>query len=64
MALQIRERLDRRPRLGDEQAVEAAVAFALRWRGRPTDAEPGPEGLDLDPDDARRLDADLASFDR
>ena len=36
---------------------------ALRWRGRrdETDAEAGPE---LDPDDQRRLDADLAAFDR
>jgi cytochrome c-type biogenesis protein CcmH len=38
-------------------------AVALRWRGRPA-ADPGPAGPDLDPDDARRLDADLAAFDR
>ena len=36
---------------------------ALHWRGRRGDDEPEP-GDDLDPDDARRLDADLASFDR
>jgi len=36
---------------------------ALRWRGRRDGPEPeaGPE---LDPDDRRRLDADLAAFDR
>jgi len=38
---------------------------ALRWRGRredePDEAAAGP---DLDPDDRRRLDADLAAFDR
>jgi cytochrome c-type biogenesis protein CcmH/NrfF len=35
---------------------------AVRWRGRPDSAEPA--GPELDPDDARRLDADLAAFDR
>ena len=38
---------------------------ALRWRGRrgdePGDAADGPE---MDPEDRRRLDADLAAFDR
>ena len=38
---------------------------ALRWRGSPSgepdEADAGPE---LDPDDRRRLDADLAAFDR
>ena len=37
-------------------------AVALRWR-RPGEPEPAAEG-ELDPDDARRLDADLAAFDR
>ena len=36
---------------------------ALRWRGRP-DEEPVEDGPDLDPEDRRRLDADLAAFDR
>jgi cytochrome c-type biogenesis protein CcmH/NrfF len=36
---------------------------ALRWRGRP-DEEPAADGPDLDPEDRRRLDADLAAFDR
>jgi len=36
---------------------------ALRWRGRRED-EPVAEGPDLDPDDRKRLDADLAAFDR
>jgi cytochrome c-type biogenesis protein CcmH len=36
---------------------------ALRWRGRRED-EPADDEPDLDPDDRRRLDADLAAFDR
>ncbi len=36
---------------------------AVRWRGRREDDEPEP-GDDLAPDDARRLEADLAAFDR
>ena len=36
---------------------------ALRWRGRP-DEEPVADGPDLDPEDRRRLDADLAAHDR
>jgi cytochrome c-type biogenesis protein CcmH/NrfF len=36
---------------------------AVRWRGRPED-EPAAEGPDLDPEDRKRLDADLAAFDR
>jgi len=36
---------------------------ALRWRGR-RDDEPAAEGPELDPDDRRRLDADMASYDR
>ena len=36
---------------------------ALRWRGRP-DEEPAAEGPELDPEDRRRLDADLAAHDR
>jgi cytochrome c-type biogenesis protein CcmH len=37
-----------------------------RWRRRagPGDGDDGPVGPDLDPDDARRLDAELAAFDR
>jgi len=38
---------------------------ALRWRGRRDDDGPdADDGPDLDPDDRRRLDADLAAFDR
>ena len=41
----------------------ALVAFtALRWRARPGAAEAGEPALD--PDDARRLDDELAAFDR
>ena len=36
---------------------------ALRWRGR-RDEEPAADGPELDPEDRRRLDADLAAFDR
>ena len=36
---------------------------ALRWRGWP-DEEPVADGPDLDPEDRRRLDADLAAHDR
>ena len=36
---------------------------ALRWRGRRDGPEPD-AGPELDPDDQRRLDADLAAFDR
>ena len=38
---------------------------ALRWRGRRDDEpEPAADGPDLDPDDRRRLDADMAAYDR
>ena len=40
----------------------AGVA-AVRWRGRRDGPEPE-HGPELDPDDQRRLDADLAAFDR
>jgi cytochrome c-type biogenesis protein CcmH len=50
--------------------LAAAAAFALvaltarRWRrARPVDADE-PDDAGLDPDDARRLDAELAAFDR
>ena len=36
---------------------------ALRWRGRRSE-EPAADGPELDPEDRRRLDADLAAFDR
>ena len=38
---------------------------ALRWRGRrEEDPDEGDDGPELDPDDRRRLDADLAAYDR
>jgi cytochrome c-type biogenesis protein CcmH len=37
---------------------------ALRWRGRREEEPAADEGPELDPDDRRRLDADLAAFDR
>jgi cytochrome c-type biogenesis protein CcmH len=36
---------------------------ALRWRGR-RDDEPAADGPELDPEDRRRLDADMAGYDR
>jgi cytochrome c-type biogenesis protein CcmH len=44
-------------------ALLGVGVVALRWRGR-RDDEPAAEGPELDPDDRRRLDADLAAFDR
>jgi cytochrome c-type biogenesis protein CcmH len=44
-------------------ALVGVGVAALRWRGR-RDEEPAEDGPDLDPDDRRRLDADLAAFDR
>ena len=38
--------------------------LALRWRGRRDAAPAGPGGELLDDDDERRLDAELAAFDR
>ena len=37
---------------------------AVRWRGNRSGEETAAEGPELDPDDRRRLDADLAAFDR
>jgi cytochrome c-type biogenesis protein CcmH/NrfF len=46
-------------------ALLGVAVAALRWRGRREEDEPDAgEGPDLDPDDRRRLDADLAAFDR
>ena len=42
-------------------AALAVALLARRWRRSP---EPAPEAGDLDPEDARRLDAELAAFDR
>jgi cytochrome c-type biogenesis protein CcmH len=44
-------------------ALGGVIVLTRRWRagGR---AEPAAIGPELDPDDARRLDADLAAFDR
>ena len=37
---------------------------ALRWRGRREDEPVQDDGPELDPEDRRRLDADLAAYDR
>ena len=37
---------------------------ALRWRGRREDEPAEDDGPELDPEDRRRLDADLAAYDR
>jgi cytochrome c-type biogenesis protein CcmH len=44
-------------------ALGGVLLLWRRWRG-PDDRDPGPAGPDLDPEDRRRLDAELASFDR
>jgi cytochrome c-type biogenesis protein CcmH len=44
-------------------ALLGIAGVAVRWRRSPDAVEPAPED-DLDPADARRLDADLAAFDR
>jgi cytochrome c-type biogenesis protein CcmH len=52
------------PVLAALAALALVVVTARRWRGtRPAAAEPGPD-RGLDPEDARRLDAELAAFDR
>jgi cytochrome c-type biogenesis protein CcmH len=52
------------PVLAALAALALVVLTARRWRGtRPPDAEAGGDPA-LDPDDARRLDAELAAFDR
>ena len=49
---------------GTAVAGGLGVGFAaLRWRGQ-RDEEPAADGPELDPEDRRRLDADLARFDR
>jgi cytochrome c-type biogenesis protein CcmH len=45
-------------------ALVGVGVAALRWRGRREDEPAADEGPELDPDDRRRLDADLAAFDR
>jgi cytochrome c-type biogenesis protein CcmH len=44
-------------------ALLAVILLSRRWRSGRGAAEPAPAGA-LDPEDARRLDADLAAFDR
>jgi cytochrome c-type biogenesis protein CcmH len=44
-------------------ALGGVILLTRRWRGGGRD-EPTAVGPDLDPEDARRLDADLAAFDR
>jgi len=54
------------PILAALAALAAVVLVARRWRRRGSGGPPGaaPGGPRLDPDDARRLDAELAAFDR
>jgi cytochrome c-type biogenesis protein CcmH len=52
------------PVLAALAALALVVLTARRWRaGRPAQPEAGADAA-LDPDDARRLDAELAAFDR
>jgi cytochrome c-type biogenesis protein CcmH len=54
------------PVLAALAALALVVLIARTWRGRGAAAAPGAAGDDagLDEDDARRLDAELAAFDR
>ena len=54
------------PILAALAALAAVVLVARRWRRRGSGGPPGaaPGGPGLNPDDARRLDAELAAFDR
>jgi cytochrome c-type biogenesis protein CcmH len=45
-------------------ALVAGGLAALRWRGKRGPDDPAAAQAELDPEDARRLDADLAAFDR
>ena len=45
-------------------ALAGVGVAALRWRARPPAAAPAEEGPELDPADARRLEADLAARER
>ena len=45
-------------------ALVGVGVAALRWRGRREDEPAADDGPELDPDDRRRLDADLAAYDR
>ena len=45
-------------------ALVGIGVVAVRWRGKPDGPEDEDAGPELDPDDARRLDAELAAFDR
>jgi cytochrome c-type biogenesis protein CcmH len=51
------------PLLAGLCALALVVFTARRWR-RARGSGPGDDGARLDPDDARRLDAELAAFDR
>jgi cytochrome c-type biogenesis protein CcmH/NrfF len=44
-------------------ALGGVILLSRRWRGGGDSDEPAPAGA-LDPEDARRLDSDLAAFDR
>ena len=52
------------PLAGALAALGLVVLTARRWRGRRSPAAPAADGEALDPDDARRLDAELAAYDR
>jgi cytochrome c-type biogenesis protein CcmH len=52
------------PILAALAAVALVVLIARRWRRRPDAAAPAAQDPGLDADDARRLDAELAAYDR
>jgi cytochrome c-type biogenesis protein CcmH len=52
------------PALAALAALALVVLTARRWRAQPAAEDPDGGDPALDPDDARRLDAELAAFDR
>lgn len=52
------------PLLAALAALALVALTARRWHGRRPPAAPAAGGAALDPDDARRLDAELRAFDR
>ena len=52
------------PLLAALAALALVALVARRWRSTSRDADPADAGAAMDPDDERRLDAELAAYDR
>ena len=52
------------PLLAALAAIALVALIARRWRSTSRDADPEDDGAAMDPDDERRLDAELAAYDR